>query len=126
MPARVLSISYDKVLLHVRHRLLENKGYSVVSVEGFGDALKTCQNLQYDLVVIGHSIPAKDKELILQAIRKTGNTPVIALSRLGEPDLEGVAATVDPFDPVNFVKTIDRILQGKLGRTGLHSSDKSV
>ena len=126
MPARVLSISYDKVLLHVRHRLLENKGYSVVSVEGFGDALETCQNLQYDLVVIGHSIPAKDKELILQAIRKTGNTPVIALSRLGEPDLEGVAATVDPFDPVNFVKTIDRILQGKLGRTRLHSSDKSV
>lgn len=54
--ARILSVSYDEVLLATRHLLLEHEGYSVVSVMGLPAALDKCKEGGFDMFVLGHSI----------------------------------------------------------------------
>jgi CheY-like chemotaxis protein len=118
MPFRILSVSYDRNLLATRQLLLEQQGYSVVSAEGFIQALERCQQGSYDLVVIGHSIPVSDKQGLLDAIDRHCGVPVISLIRQSEPDLPGVAAEIDPHDPKAFMAAVKRILATRGASTG--------
>jgi CheY-like chemotaxis protein len=82
MAKRILSISYDKALLLTRQLLLTELGYEVVSAEGFAEAWEKCEDLEpFDLVIIGHSIPPKDKERIIEHLKKHCDSPVLALLR---------------------------------------------
>lgn len=58
---RILSVSYDAMLLSTRQMMLESHGYTVTSAEGFVDAIRMCRGGNYDLLIIGHSIPHTDK-----------------------------------------------------------------
>lgn len=115
MAFRILSISYDAALLKTRQHLLEQKGYSVTSAEGFTEAMECCHAGQFDLVVIGHSIPHRDKEALFNTVQQTCAAPVIALSRGSEPPLKGAAATVDPMNPIRFLESVDKIASGGRG-----------
>ena len=67
----------------------------------------------FDLVVMGHSIPHKDKEAIFKAVQQTCAAPVIALSRGAEPPLKGAADIVDPMNPVKFLESVERLAASK-------------
>jgi DNA-binding response OmpR family regulator len=79
--ARILSVSYDKTLLRMRHLILENAGYSVVSVHGFAAGVEHCQHGGFDLFVLGHSIPHEQKRKMVDAFRRVCPAPVISLTR---------------------------------------------
>lgn len=40
---RILSVSYDELLLQTRHEMLQNEGYEVVSALGFQASLEHCK-----------------------------------------------------------------------------------
>src|SRR4051812_6616628 len=101
MSFRILSISYDPVLLHTRQQILEKQGYCVLSAEGYSAAMKVCRNENFDAVGMGHSIPHEDKQMLLQEVRKNCNAPVVALLRSSEPPLNGAAESIDPISPAN-------------------------
>jgi CheY-like chemotaxis protein len=64
----ILSISYDESLLVTRHLILEQAGFDVSSALGFAEAMELCsQNQHYDLVLMGHSMPRKDKSALIAA-----------------------------------------------------------
>jgi DNA-binding NtrC family response regulator len=113
MPRRVLSISYDPILLSIRQQLLEQNGYTVVSAEGFTEAMERCRGGEYDMVVMGHSIPHKDKEALFDAVTRHCKVPVLCLMRTGEPPLAGVAASIDPMSPSDFLKAVQDIFARK-------------
>ena len=113
MPFRILSISYDGTLLKTRHDMLHQRGYVVTSAEGFTEAMEQCHAGEFDLVVIGHSIPHNDKEALFSAVQESCAAPVIALSRGSEPQLKGAADTVDPMDPKCFLKAVEKIASSK-------------
>src|SRR5207248_11351123 len=73
MAAHILSISKDRALLATRHMLLERVGYSIVSVEGFKAAVEQCEAVgdKFDLVILGHSFPHKDKQAFTWKISKS-------------------------------------------------------
>jgi CheY-like chemotaxis protein len=110
-PSRILSISYDPTLLSTRQQLLEHRGYTVVSAEGLVQAVQKFHDGEYDLVVMGHSIPHSDKEELLKVIKRQCPVPVIELTRGGEPPLEGVAASADPMQPKIFMDLVDKFLR---------------
>lgn len=110
--AQILSVSYDAALLQTRQTLLELQGYSVVSAEGFTDALKLCGESSYDLVIVGHSIPHNDKKALLQAVRKGCEAPVLALLRANESPLEG-AYSSDPMDTKGFLESVRALTSRK-------------
>ena len=110
--AKILSISYNQALLMTRQLLLEQMGHTVYSAEGFSQAYKLCdsQGGQFDLIVLGHSIPHDDKAAIIQHCAKTTTCPVMALLRPGEVPPPKVAKTVDPSDPQAFMAAIEEIV----------------
>jgi DNA-binding response OmpR family regulator len=70
--ARILSVSYDEVLLRTRHMLLQREGYDVVSAAGFAASFAKCKEGGFDLFVLGHSIPPEEKCTMVEEFRRTG------------------------------------------------------
>jgi DNA-binding response OmpR family regulator len=106
MPARILSISYNLILLNVRQQLFERNGYEVVSAKNFEEAQGRVREGGYDVVVLGHSLPNNDKERIYNALKRDCPAPVISVSVEAEHDLHPASAWVDPFQPDELLKAV--------------------
>jgi|SRR4051812_8469817 DNA-binding NtrC family response regulator len=107
---RILSISYDSSLLFTRQAMLELAGYEVISAEGFADAIERCPG-DFDLVIVGHSIPQKDKRAIVAALHEHGcDAPLLSLLRPGENKLPEAAHAVDPHRPDDLLNAVQWIL----------------
>ena len=78
---RILSVSYDEVLLRTRHMLLAREGYEVVSAAGFSASLEKCKEGGFDLFVLGHSIPQEEKQRLAEEFRRMCPAPIISLRR---------------------------------------------
>jgi len=116
MPKRILSVSYDNVLLATRQMLLEQKGYSVTSALGFREAVEDCQNEGFDLFVLGHSIPEKDKLHLIETFRGSCAAPILSLERIGEKQVQ-CDFHASPDDPVKFLQVVENILAGRENRS---------
>jgi len=117
--ARILSVSYDATLLRTRRMILEKAGYEVVSTSDLAEALEKCRSTDYDLVIMGHSIPRSDKLEIIRALRQHCPAPVLALLRGGEAPLKEAAESIDPFNPTLLLSAVERILKsGKTASAG--------
>jgi CheY-like chemotaxis protein len=106
----ILSVSYDAVLLATREMLLQSAGYTVTSAEGYVDAMKKCHTTDYDLLIIGHSIPHADKEAIIAELRQSCPAPVLALLRPNEPRLIGAAEAIEANRPDLLLSTVRKLL----------------
>ena len=109
--ARILSISYDPQLLQSRELILRKMGHTVISVEGFVQATEACtREAPFDLAILGHSIPHKDKGAILQHCQKHLSCRVLALLRPNEGALDGAAKSVKSHDPKTVVEAVNKML----------------
>jgi CheY-like chemotaxis protein len=80
---RILSISYDEAILKTRHYLLDRAGYEVVSALRFTEALDHCDQETFDLVVLGHSLPPRDKDALIGTLKGKCRCPVLSMRRTG-------------------------------------------
>jgi DNA-binding response OmpR family regulator len=110
---RILSIAYDVSLLLTLKYLLEQAGFEVVSAEGFLEATQACDanSVPFDLIILGHTIPRKDKEKIIAHIRQQCSTPILALLKSYEGSVDGANRSVDAFDPNLLVATVREMLE---------------
>lgn len=109
---RILSVSYDSALLSSRQLLLESLGCEVVSVCDFGHALRHCdKGSRFDLFVLGHSIPAMEKEALVAAFRAHCSAPVIALKKFGEEPISAADFEIEP-EPDQLLQVISRVISG--------------
>ncbi|HLK34295.1 MAG TPA: hypothetical protein VKT29_14470 [Terriglobales bacterium] len=110
---RILSVSYDVSLLNSRQLLLESKGYEVVSVAKFDEALRQCErDARFDVFILGHSIPRGQKDTLVMAFRAHSSAPVIGLTRRGEDPTPLADVQTDP-DPAQLLSAIANILASK-------------
>jgi DNA-binding response OmpR family regulator len=116
MPKHILSVSYDSVLLATREMLLEQRGYEIQSALGFTDAVKHCQNDNFDLFILGHSIPHNDKLHLIETFRNNCSAPILSLERFGEVKVS-CDFHASPDDPGKFLKVVEDILAGKEQRS---------
>ncbi len=112
MSKRILSVSYDQALLATRKMLLEHRGYDVTSALGFTDAVELCQDSRFDLFILGHSIPEKDKLNLIKTFRRHCDAPIVSLERIGEAKVAS-DFHASPDDPEKFVNVVDDILAGR-------------
>jgi len=118
--ARILSISYEPTLLITRELLLRQLGHTVVSAEGFAQAFKACKNGDnFDLLILGHSIPHDDKLEMISEARKTCGCPVLALLRHGETPLPGIERSIDSWEPQAFMQAVGEMLGPQLVKRDL-------
>jgi CheY-like chemotaxis protein len=110
--ARIFSVSYDLTLLRTRELLLENMGHTVVSAEGFAHAFELCGTgtEQFDLIVLGHSIPQADQQAIIRHCKATCPCPVLALIRSNEPPVAAASRSVESSDTREFISAVKQIV----------------
>ena len=107
---RILSISYDPSLLFTRQALLQLAGYDVVSAEGFADAIEHCTG-DFNLIILGHSIPQKDKRAIVASLHEHGcDAPLLSLLRDGEQKIPEATRSADPQDVELLLSTVKEML----------------
>jgi hypothetical protein len=112
---RILSVSYDPSLLETREFLFAGAGYRVESLVSISDAIAACLARTFDLVVVGHSIPLEQRKVLVKEIHGFCSTPVLALSRPGEPPLPEADHSFDSWEsPALLLKKVKDILRGKL------------
>lgn len=106
----ILSVSYD-AMLKTRQLMLESCGYTVTSAEGFVEAMRRCVAGNYDLLIIGHSIPHTDKKALIEEMRGHCHAPVLALLRPGELELLNEATkSIDAANPKLLLDTVAQLL----------------
>ena len=96
MPKHILSISYDASLLSTRQMILEQAGFKVTSALGFTEALERCQaSAKFDLVLLGHTVPRKDKSALITLLKQRCNTPMLSIRKRGYPPVPEADFSVD-------------------------------
>lgn len=114
--ARILSVSYDPSLSATRHLLLSSAGFQVSSVLTIEEAMRLCAAEPFDLIVLGHSIPLAQRQLLVETLRRHCDSPILALHRLGEPRLTGADHTFDStLNPALLIETVSGILEQQIG-----------
>jgi CheY-like chemotaxis protein len=111
----ILSISYDVMLLNTRQLMLEGCGYSVTSAEGYVEAITKCRAADYDLLILGHSIPYSDNEEIVREFQARCQSPILALIRENEPELESATNCIHASNPKLLLDTVARLLARRAG-----------
>jgi DNA-binding NtrC family response regulator len=77
----VLAIGLDQASLDAQRIALRSGGYFVSTFSSIGAAMEQFQEGDYDLVLIGKSIPAESRERLTMMIRATGSSvPVVCLA----------------------------------------------
>ena len=110
---RILSVSYDELLLRMRQMILESAGYTVVSALGFEKSLEECKKEGFDVFILGHSIPHAEKRKMVETFRQVCTGVIISLQRgASEPRVVTADFHIDP-DPEALLKLIGEILQRK-------------
>ena len=114
---QILSVSYDENLLMTRELMLRQAGYQVTSSLGFVEAIDRCNTGSFDLLILGHSIPHKDKQELITKFRKQCDAPVLVLKRHGEEQIEDVDFEGYPDNPADFMETVENVFsKGALAR----------
>jgi DNA-binding response OmpR family regulator len=109
MQARILSISFDTELLSTRQMLLERTGYDVISASDYQQAVE-CGKGNFDLIVLGHSIPQPVQRNLISELRKGGcNAPVLGLLRYGDDPIPEMTRSIGA-EPSLFLTTVREML----------------
>src|SRR6202034_3013643 len=71
--ARVLSVGLDVRILDTRELILRSAGYSVVSAISIKEAVFLFKDGGFDVIVLCHTLSAKDCERLTGAVRASGS-----------------------------------------------------
>jgi DNA-binding NtrC family response regulator len=112
---RILCISYDESLLITRKMILEQAGFEVIPAIGFAEAEEHCENdPRFDLIILGHSMPRKDKTALIGALRRQCNAPVLSIRRHNDPPLPEAEFSIDSYDgPDALIEIVNRAIGSK-------------
>ena len=84
VPTRVLSIGLDFTLVADRSIVLHSAGYSVQSALSTKDAVHRFGKNNFDLVILCHSIPTRERIRLTSLMRAQG-TPIAVISATERP-----------------------------------------
>jgi DNA-binding NtrC family response regulator len=109
--ARILSVTYDRSLAATREMLFTSVGYQVSSTSSIDQALELCANKEFDLIVIGHSMPLEQTRFLVKELRLRCDTPLLVLQRPGESLATGVDYIFDSTEsPALLLESVVNIL----------------
>lgn len=106
----VLSVGFDAELLSARDLVLKSAGHIVVSETSIKEAVHRFQEVDFNLVILCHSLPTKDQERLTCLFRASGSRiPIASVSgTLGQCD--AFADAILESDPERFLAGISDLL----------------
>ena len=110
---KILIIEDEKVIRDELKTLLENAGYSALTIENFNTRVDGIISIKPDLILLDINLPNVNGEVYLKEIRKHSNVPIIIVtSRSNEIDeLLSMSYGADDYitKPYNFAILLFRI-----------------
>lgn len=88
----ILAVGEDTALLRTRAEVLRKTGANVLCSSG-DSALKFITEWEFDLIVLGHSVPQQDAERISEAAHRKGSKTLVLLlvsDRMHEQEYDGI------------------------------------
>lgn len=121
--ALVLSVGLDVRILDTRELILRSAGYSVVSATSIKEAVFLFKDGGFDVIVLCHTLSAKDCERLTGAVRASGSRiPIVCVSDSTLDNHNSFAdATIDK-TPAAFLKAIEDVLRNHAHIEALHPS----
>jgi len=114
--ATILSVAYDPSLAATREMLFTSVGFQVSSASTIDQALQLCANRDFDLVVIGHSMPLQQKRFLVKELRLRCDTPLLVLQRPGELLVQDVDYVFDSTEsPALLLEAVVNIVTPQAG-----------
>jgi CheY-like chemotaxis protein len=115
-PASILSITYDASLAATREMLFTSVGFQVSSASTVNQALQLCANQDFDLIVIGHSMPLEQTRFLVKGLRLRCDAPLLVLQRPGESLVPGVDYVFDSTEsPALLLEAVVSIVTPEAG-----------
>ena len=106
----VLAVGLDSSHLASQTSAWQSAGYFVTSAASIGDAIVHFRDGDFDLVLLGHSIPADSRERLTFLIRATGSRiPVVCIADSSSGCDSFADATVGD-EPGNLLRDIDQLM----------------
>lgn len=110
---KILTLSVDLELSHLRRAALEASGHEVVALDSEKEALKAVQAAEeYDVVVLCHRLPAATARQAVRLLRQHHpNTRIIYIVHVyGEwPEVEADRYVVGADGPVALVRVLEEV-----------------
>lgn len=115
--ARILVVDDEPDIYQLIRRYAEHEGYETIGADNGLEAIKLCQENQFDIIIMDVMMPDMDGFTACKEIRKEKNIPILMLSARGaEYDkLTGFEAGVDdyvvkPFSPKELMARVNVIV----------------
>ena len=107
----ILTVSPDPDLLESRCSILRSVGYIVESAISIDKAIDRFEGGDFDLVLLCHSIPHEERDLLTNLIRRSGShVPVVCIDSIAGNGRDALAdATVDSA-PEKLLAAIKEVL----------------
>lgn len=120
MPRRILSVSSNIGLLLTRNDLLAVAGYSVASPRRPEDAPTLFATDNFDVVLLGDSVPKRVRERLIEHFRRLGDVPILYVyADPAAPDEPLADEAVDVSgDPEPLLRAIERHIRRRGQRDG--------
>ena len=110
----VLAVGLDPWMLMAQDSLWRSEGYIVIPAQSVRDAFDHFKAGDFDLVLLGHSIPLENKERLTSLIRVCGDyTPVVSIAGSGD-DYHIFADATLTNDPRGLLKGIKEALASRI------------
>ena len=105
-----LAVGLDPLLLETRNRVLESAGHTIVSALSVEQGLERFVSGDFDIVILCHSIPVRERERLTYAIRRRSpNTPVVVITTKFSA-MDSFADAMIENEPEILLQEIPRIL----------------
>jgi len=106
-------VSHDLSLLSTREDILRSAGFEVESTFSTDQAIKWLEDVAFDLILIGHTVPTSErKEIIAHSRSRAPAVPIVFVHSLAEPGVvEPLADLTTSPVPVELLSKIKQTLK---------------
>jgi DNA-binding response OmpR family regulator len=107
---KILSFGYIEDLLRKRHQLLADAGFDVTSLETKSAVVRLLEREAFDVLVIGHGVPLRDRNEVAGKAKCQTGTQIIFLYRwnINKAEYADAVLSVDGCAE-HLLETIQRI-----------------
>lgn len=124
-PVRILLVDDEPDMVHATALRLRRAGYEVLAAFDGASALRLAASEHPALVILDIRMPARSGFAICDELRRLGAPQPPVLFLTGDLTIEaavraralGAAYLAKPYDPVELLETVERLLQAPPART---------
>jgi len=106
----ILAIGVDSSLLETQSSAWKSSGFIVTFAWSIKDAITHFRYGDFDLVLLGYSLPAESRERLTYLIRASGSQVPVVLIADSSSDCDRFAEATFKVDPTHILKEIEELM----------------